>query len=235
VTAAGAQAAKTIRAHKTSKTTKQGPVTARTTRHQSRPQARGGATQLAGNRSKTRRALAKSHAKKKTNATAKLSQVKPLVLTTKGKAPTAQTTAPTSGGRDGAAPSAASNDQASAATIQARGVGFNTPRGRFSISPSGFQLGGPQRPIASVGGILSALLVTLAALAAVAGVIGAVALSRTVRRNRRTTRRRATAAANRRTREQLYSEAKRQNLRGRSNMTRAELERALYPAEVESS
>jgi hypothetical protein len=123
------------------------------------------------------------------------------------------------------------NDRAAASTTQDRGIGFNTPQGRFSISPSGLQLGGPQRRIASVGGILSALLVTLAALAAVAGAIGAVGAVRTLRGNRRTTRRRATVAANRRTREQLYSEAKRQNLRGRSNMTRAELERALYPAE----
>jgi hypothetical protein len=232
-TAAGAQAAKTKGTRKTSKTRKmrkQGAVSARTARHQSRPHARGGATQLASNRAKTG-AAAKSHAKQKTNATAKLARVKPLVLTPGGKAPTAQPTTSASGGREGAAPSAASNDRIAASTTHAREVGFNTPRGRFSISPSGIQLGGPERPIASVGGILSALLVTLAALAGVAGVIGAVALSRTVRRNRRATRRRATVAANRRTREQLYSEAKRQNLRGRSNMSRAELERALYPAE----
>jgi hypothetical protein len=230
-TAAAAQAGQTKRTQKAGKTKKHGAASARTARHQSRPNARGGATQPTAKRAKTLHATAKSHAKKKTSATAKLSRVKPLVLTTTGKAPTAQTTAPASGGREGAAQSAASNDRAAASTAQDRGIGFNTPSGRFSISPSGLQLGGPQRPIASVGGILSALLVTLAALAAVAAAIGAVGAVRTLRRNRRTSRRRAAIAANRRTREQLYSEAKRQNLRGRSNMTRAELERALYPAE----
>jgi hypothetical protein len=229
-TAAASQAARTKRAHKASKTKKQRAGSARTARHQSRSHARGGATQPAAHRAKTRHAAVKAHAKKKTDAAAKLSRVKPLVLTTNGTASTPQTTAPAHGGRQGSAPSAASNDRATAAT-QDRGIGFNTPRGRFSISPSGFQLGGSQRPIASVGGILSALLVTLAALAAVAGVIGAVAAVRAFRRTRRTTRRRATVAANRRTREQLYSEAKRQNLRGRSSMTKAELERALYPTE----
>ena len=74
------------------------------------------------------------------------------------------------------------------------------------------------------------MLDTLAALAAFAAAIGGVAVVRTVRRNRQAARRRARIAlAKRRTREQLYSEAKRQNIPGRSNMTKAELERALYP------
>jgi hypothetical protein len=115
-------------------------------------------------------------------------------------------------------------------THQDRGIGFNTPRGRLSISPTGFQLGGSERSIASVDGILTAVLDTLAVLAALAATIGGIAVVRTVRRNREEARRRARIAlARRHTREQLYSEAKLQNIPGRSNMTKAELERALYP------
>jgi hypothetical protein len=111
-----------------------------------------------------------------------------------------------------------------------RGVGFDTPRGRFSISPAGFQLGGSERPIASASGVVAATLVTLAALATFAAISGGIALLRTVRRNRRASRRRVTVtSAKGRTRQQLYSEARRQNIRGRSSMNKAQLERALYP------
>jgi hypothetical protein len=74
------------------------------------------------------------------------------------------------------------------------------------------------------------VLDTLAVLAALAAALGGVAGVNAVRRKREAARRRARIAlARRRTREQLYSEAKRQNIPGRSNMTKAELERALYP------
>jgi hypothetical protein len=115
-------------------------------------------------------------------------------------------------------------------TSENRGIGFDTPGGRLSISPAGFQLGGSGRSLASVDGVLTAVLDTLAVLAALAAAIGGVAAVNAVRRNRQTARRRARIAlARRRTREQLYSEAKRQNIPGRSSMTKAELERALYP------
>jgi hypothetical protein len=111
-----------------------------------------------------------------------------------------------------------------------RGIGFSTPGGRLSISPTGFQLGGSGRSLASVDGVLTAVLDTLAVLAALAAAIGGVAAVTTIRRKRQAARRRARMAlARRRTREQLYSEAKRQNIPGRSGMTKAELERALYP------
>jgi hypothetical protein len=109
-------------------------------------------------------------------------------------------------------------------------MGFDTPGGRLSISPTGFQLGGSGRSLASVDGVLTAVLDTLAVLAALAAALGGVAGVNAVRRKREAARRRARIAlARRRTREQLYSEAKRQNIPGRSNMTKAELERALYP------
>jgi hypothetical protein len=177
---------------------------------------------------KARQAAASKKGTKKTAAVARLSRVKPLALPAKAKTPTSHGAALASGGREGAT----SNQKAAATTTahEDRGIGFNTPQGRFSISPSGVQLGGAERPIASVGGMLSALLVSLAALAAFAGIAGLVAALRSVRRNRLASRRRArVASATSRTREQLYSEAKRQNLPGRSNMTKAELERALHP------
>jgi hypothetical protein len=123
-----------------------------------------------------------------------------------------------------------STPQAAPSTSDHRGIGFNTPGGRLSISPTGFQLGGSGRSLASVDGVLTAVLDTLAVLAALAAAIGGVAAVTTIRRKRQAARRRARMAlARRRTREQLYSEAKRQNIPGRSGMTKAELERALYP------
>jgi hypothetical protein len=108
------------------------------------------------------------------------------------------------------------------------GVGFDTPSGRFSISPAGFQLGGSQHPIASASGVLAAGLVTLAVLAAFAAVSGGLALLRTIMRNRRASGRRSTiTSADGRTRQELYSEARRRNIRGRSSMNKAQLERAL--------
>jgi hypothetical protein len=159
-----------------------------------------------------------------------------------------------------------------------QGIGLDTPGGRFSISSSSVHFGGVVRPIASVGGALSVLLIVLAVLAAFAGTAGGIAAVRRAVSNGQPLRWRApvaTAVASaaprmgdraprtrgsaataapkppaprmgdpaangratapppapaRRTREQLYSEARRQNLPGRSKMTRAELERALYPA-----
>jgi hypothetical protein len=131
-----------------------------------------------------------------------------------------------------------------------RGVGFDTPRGRFSISPTGFQLGGSERPIASVGGVVAGVLITLAVLAAFAAITGGAAVLRSVRRTRRAPRvpsriahvrprahprivstrsvpRPRPSPPSGRTRQQLYSEARRQNIRGRSSMNKAELERAL--------
>jgi hypothetical protein len=108
------------------------------------------------------------------------------------------------------------------------GVGFGTPSGRFSISPAGFQLGGSQHPIASASGVVAAALITLAVLAAFAAASGGVAVLRTIMRSRRASGSRATVtSAKGRTRQQLYSEAKRQNIRGRSSMNKAQLERAL--------
>jgi hypothetical protein len=123
-----------------------------------------------------------------------------------------------------------STPQAAPPTSDDRGIGFDTPGGHLSISPTGFQLGGSGRSLASVDGVLTAVLDTLAVLAALAAAIGGAAAANTIRRKRQAARRRARMAlARRRTREQLYSEAKRQNIPGRSNMTKAELERALYP------
>jgi type IV secretory pathway TrbD component len=114
-----------------------------------------------------------------------------------------------------------------------QGIGFNTPQGRFSISPSGFRLGGSERAITSVAGMLGAALVTLAALAAFAAACGVVTVLGTIRRTRATARARPLLApAEGRTRQQLYSEARRQNIRGRSSMTKAQLERALSPRGV---
>ncbi len=220
------QAVKVTRIHGAKKTKRHrsriGPV-ART-----RPQTHASGKPASG-QTKTRHASASKKRTKTTAAVAKLSRVKPLALPPKAKTPTSHGAALASGGRE----AATSNQKATTTTAnEDRGLGFNTPQGRFSISPSGVQLGGPERPIASVGGMLSALLVSLAALAAFAGIAGLVAALRSVRRNRLASRRRARiASATTRTREQLYSEAKRQNLPGRSNMTKAELERALHPPE----
>jgi hypothetical protein len=106
-------------------------------------------------------------------------------------------------------------------------VGFDTRGGRFSVSPAGFQLGGSQHPIASAGGVLAAALVTLAVLAAFAAVAGGIALLGSMVGARRASRRSTAARAKRRTRQELYSEARRQNIRGRSSMNKAQLERAL--------
>ena len=175
-----------------------------------------------------------------TTANAKRATVKAVHLTTKAKTPATTPTAHANGGRD----DAASNEQAPVSPAQPPvsiahsrpshhqdgGIGFDTPQGHLSISPTGFKLGGSERSIASVDGVLTAVLDTLAVLAALAAVIGAGALLSKIRRNRRESRRRVRIAAARpRTREQLYVEAKRQNVPGRSKMTKAQLERALYP------
>lgn len=199
-----------------------------------RPHARGGATHTFVG-AKTAHAAAtskKTRHKAATTKAATLSRVKPLVLAKTGST-TANASAPANGGRQVSAAKA----QSTPPNNENHGIGFNTPQGRFSISPSGVELGGVQHPIASVGGVLSAVLVSLAALAAFAGVAGLVAAIRTLRQNRRSARRRARVASTTSlTREQLYSEAKRQNLPGRSNMTKAELEQALYPQQhVESA
>jgi hypothetical protein len=124
----------------------------------------------------------------------------------------------------------ASNQRSAPSAHEHGGIGFETPRGRLSISPTGFHFGSAQRSIASVDGLVTAVLDTLAVLAALAAVIGAGAILSRVRRTRQATRARARVApASRRTRAELYAEARRQNLPGRSNMTKAELERALYP------
>jgi hypothetical protein len=108
-------------------------------------------------------------------------------------------------------------------------VGFDTPGGRFSVSPAGFQLGGSRHPIASASGVVAAALLTLAVLAAFAAVSGGIALLRSMLRTRGASRRRPAATpAKSRTREQLYSEARRQNIPGRSSMNKAQLERALH-------
>jgi hypothetical protein len=151
----------------------------------------------------------------------------------KTKASTATASTGASGGREVTAlhPQApVSTPQAAPPTSDDRGIGFDTPGGHLSISPTGFQLGGSGRSLASVDGVLTAVLDTLAVLAALAAAIGGVAAVNMIRRKRQAARRRARMAlARRRTREQLYSEAKRQNIPGRSSMTKAELERALYP------
>jgi hypothetical protein len=105
---------------------------------------------------------------------------------------------------------------------------FDGPRG---ISPKEFQFGDSGSSLATVHGVVSAVLDTLAALVALAALIGAMALVRKVRSDRRSARRRAVAtrANGGRTREQLYSEARRQNIKGRSRMNKAQLERALGP------
>jgi hypothetical protein len=173
----------------------------------------------------------RSHTKTKrktattTTTTARHSTVTPVHLA-KAKVRKAAVSAHASGGRE-AVPS---NQQAAPSAHEHGGIGFETPRGRLSVSPTGFHFAGSQRSIASVDGLLSAVLDTLAVLAALAALIGAAAAASRVRRTRRASRGRARVApANRRTRAQLYAEARRQNLPGRSNMTKAQLERALYP------
>jgi hypothetical protein len=74
---------------------------------------------------------------------------------------------------------------------------------------------------------VAAALVTLAVLAAFAAASGGVAVLRTIMRSRRASGSRPVTSAKGRTRQQLYSEAKRQNIRGRSSMNKAQLERAL--------
>jgi hypothetical protein len=170
------------------------------------------------------------HAKRKgktaaATTTAQHSRVTPVHLTT-AKARKATGSAHARGGREAVASSQPSPPSAS----EHGGIGFETPRGRISISPTGFHFGSAQRSIASVDGLVTAVLDTLAVLAALAALIGAGAILSRVRRTRQATRARARIApASRRTRAELYAEARRQNLPGRSNMTKAELERALYP------
>jgi hypothetical protein len=184
----------------------------------STPHARPAATTTTVDQPRTRHAALRTSdatgtKKSAVSATAAISRVKPLLLP---KTPAAPASAAAGGGR------------ADALREPHPGVGFATPSGRFSISPAGFQLGGSQHPIASASGVLAAALVTLAALAAFAAVSGGVALLRTILRNRRASRRRSTVtSAKSRTRQQLYSEARRQNIRGRSNMSKAQLEHAL--------
>ena len=184
----------------------------------STPRARPAATTAAIDKPSTRHATrqtSRATATKKAavSTTAAISKVKPLLLP---KTPAMPASAAAGGGR------------ADALREPHPGVGFDTPSGRFSISPAGFQLGGPQHPIASASSVLAAALVTLAALAAFAAIRGGVALLRTILRNRRASRRRSTVtSAKGRTRQQLYSEARRQNIRGRSSMNKGPLEHAL--------
>jgi hypothetical protein len=146
----------------------------------------------------------------------------------KAKARTAKTSASASGGRR----DAASSRQAPPSPNEHGGIGLETPRGRLSVSPTGFHLGGSERSIASVNGLLTAVLDTLAVLAALAAAIGAGTFASRVRRNRQAAAGRASVVATtRRTRAQLYDEARRQNIPGRSSMTKAQLERALHPPE----
>jgi hypothetical protein len=175
----------------------------------------------------------RSHAKTKrkrkaattTTTTAPHSTVGPVHLA-KAKVRKAAVSARANGGRE-AVPS---SRQSPPSAHEHGGIGFETPRGRVSISPTGFHFGSAQRSIASVDGLVTAVLDTLAVLAALAALIGAAAVLSRIRRTRQAARGRARVApANRRTRAELYAEARRQNLPGRSNMTKAELERALYP------
>jgi hypothetical protein len=173
----------------------------------------------------------RSHTKRKgktattTTTTAPHSRVAPVHLA-KAKARRATRLAHARGGRE----AVASNQQPAPSAHEHGGIGFETPSGRLSISPSGFHFGSSQRSIASVDGLVTAVLDTLAVLAALAALIGAAAVLSLVRRTRQAARERARVApANRRTRAELYAEARRQNLPGRSSMTKAELERALYP------
>ena len=127
-----------------------------------------------------------------------------------------------------------SNKQAPLSSDEHGGVGFETPRGRLSISPSGFRFGGSQRSIASVDGLLTAVLDTLAVLAALAAIIGAGAALSSFRRRRRASRSHARVeAVERRTRQELYAVAKRLDIAGRSSMTKAQLELAVNTRERE--
>jgi hypothetical protein len=224
---AGSRAATAKRIQKTRKQKAQRTRSARTGRHGSRPHARGGATKPA-RRPSTRHASSSTPPTTTTATGAKPSGVTPLIQASKAKNPTSPASASVSGGRKGAA--STSNHKAATSNHEDRGIGFNTSHGRFSISPTGFQLGGQEHSIASVGDVLSGVLDTLLALAALAAIIGAAAVLRTVRHNRLARRRRARVAlAKSRTRDQLYDEAKRLNIPGRSKMTKAQLELALHP------
>jgi hypothetical protein len=106
-----------------------------------------------------------------------------------------------------------------------RGLGLDRAHG---LSPQEIAFGSSQPSLASVHGVVSAVLVTLAALVAFAALIGAPAVLRTITRNREPAARSSVAqGAGARTREELYSEARRQNIKGRSRMNKAQLERAL--------
>jgi hypothetical protein len=106
-----------------------------------------------------------------------------------------------------------------------RGLGLDRAQG---LSPQEIAFGGSQTSLASVHGVVSAVLVTLAALVAFAALIGAPAVLRAITRSRVPAGRGSAAQhASARTRNELYSEARRQNIKGRSRMNKAQLERAL--------
>jgi hypothetical protein len=114
---------------------------------------------------------------------------------------------------------------ASAVSPADRGLGLDRAQG---LSPQEIAFGGSQPSLASVHGVLSAVLVTLAALVAFAALIGAPAVLRLIARSRAPVGPGSAAQhASARTREELYSEARRQNIKGRSRMNKAQLERAL--------
>jgi hypothetical protein len=121
---------------------------------------------------------------------------------------------------------------ASAASPVDRGLGLDRAHG---LSPQEIAFGGSQTSLASVHGVVSAVLVTLAALVAFAALIGAPAVLRAITRNRVPAGRGSVAQpASARTRDELYSEARRQNIKGRSRMNKAQLERALAMQEPAS-
>ena len=101
-----------------------------------------------------------------------------------------------------------------------RGTSLNTPLGRIGVRHGDYVFGSTRYPIASVGGVLTTAFLSLAALALVAALLAAIAavgrfLEAGVRRGAE------------RSRQELYTAARRRKLPGRSHMSKAELRRAL--------
>jgi hypothetical protein len=101
-----------------------------------------------------------------------------------------------------------------------RGIVVNTPLGRIGVQRGDYVLGNNRYPIASVSGVLTTAFLSLVALALIAALLAALTavgkfLDAGVRRG------------GDRTREELYTAARRMHIPGRSHMSKAELRRAL--------